>query len=120
MDDLANRVPAPAIQEITLDDAKSETPTSYYFFNLPKYDLEGASVAYTVEEVVVDAQGNVVTDFTQYPGVAELLAQYTRTYAQGEYLVGHLHERDTQEMRVTNTLTETAMPTPRESARTSS
>ena len=107
VDDLTNRVLAPAIQEITLDDAKSETPTSYYFFNLPKYDLEGASAAYTVEEVVVNAQGNVVTDFTQYPGVAELLAQYTRTYAQGAYEVGHLHARDTQEMRVTNTLTET-------------
>ena len=107
VDDLTNRVLAPAIQKITLEDATAATPKSYYFFNLPKYDLEGASVAYTVEEVVVNAQGNVVTNFTLYPGVAELLAQYTRTYAQGTYEVGHLHERDTQEMRVTNTLTET-------------
>ena len=110
VDDLTNRVPAPAIQEITLDDAKSETPTSYYFFNLPKYDLEGASVAYTVEEVVarVNEDGSLTTENVEIPGeVQTLLAQYTRTYAQGAYEVGHLHERDTQEMRVTNTLTET-------------
>lgn len=110
VDDLTNRVPAPAIQEITLDDAKSETPKSYYFFNLPKYDLEGASVAYTVEEVVarVNEDGSLTTENVEIPEeVQTLLAQYTRTYAQGEYLVGHLHERDTQEMRVTNTLTET-------------
>ena len=110
VDDLTNRVLAPAIQEITLDDAKSETPTSYYFFNLPKYDLEGASVAYTVEEVVarVNEDGSLTTENVEIPGeVQTLLAQYTRTYAQGAYEVGHLHERDTQEMRVTNTLTET-------------
>ena len=67
-------------------------------------------MAYTVEEVVarVNEDGSLTTENVEIPGeVQTLLAQYTRTYAQGAYEVGHLHERDTQEMRVTNTLTET-------------
>ena len=46
-----------AIQPITRDQAV-EGETKYYFFNLPKYDLHGASVRYTVEEVVVELDGN--------------------------------------------------------------
>lgn len=110
-----------AILPITRDQAV-EGETKYHFFNLPKYDLYGASVRYTVEEVVVklDENGNVtnsvVTDsLSQYPSytdettgetytLQELWNWYTRSYDKGEYVVAGKHERDTHAMQVTNSL----------------
>lgn len=109
-----------AIQPITWDQAV-EGETEYYFFNLPKYDLHGASVRYTVEEVVVelDENGNVtdnaVTDsLSDYPytdettgeeyTLQELWNWYTRSYDKGEYVVAEKHQRDTHAMQVTNSL----------------
>lgn len=110
-----------AILPITRDQAV-EGETEYHFFNLPKYDLYGASVRYTVEEVVVklDENGNVtnsvVTDsLSQYPSytdettgetytLQELWNWYTRSYDKGEYVVAEKHQRDTHAMQVTNSL----------------
>ena len=93
-----------AIQPITRDQAV-EGETKYYFFNLPKYDLHGASVRYTVEEVVVelDENGNVTSDvvtdsLSKYPSykdettgeeytLQELWNWYTRSYDKGDYVV---------------------------------
>ena len=109
-----------AIQPITRDQAVAGK-TEYHFFNLPKYDLHGASVRYTVEEVVVklDENGNVtnnaVTDsLSDYPytdettgeeyTLQELWNWYTRSYDKGEYVVAEKHQRDTHAMQVTNSL----------------
>lgn len=109
-----------AILPITRDQAV-EGETKYYFFNLPKYDLHGASVRYTVEEVVVklDENGNVTNSFvtdslSDYPytdettgeeyTLQELWNWYTRSYDKGEYVVAEKHERDTHAMWVTNSL----------------
>lgn len=109
-----------AILPITRDQAVAGK-TEYHFFNLPKYDLHGASVRYTVEEVVVklDADGNVtdnaVTDsLSNYPytdettgetyTLQELWNWYTRSYDKGEYVVAEKHQRDTHAMWVTNSL----------------
>lgn len=110
-----------AILPITRDQAVAGK-TEYHFFNLPKYDLHGASVRYTVEEVVVelDENGNVtnsvVTDsLSQYPSytdettgeeytLQELWNWYTRSYDKSDYNVAEKHERDTHAMQVTNSL----------------
>lgn len=109
-----------AILPITREQAVAGK-TEYHFFNLPKYDLHGASVRYTVEEVVVklDADGNVtdnaVTDSLSnytYTDAAtgetytlqELWNWYTRSYDKGEYVVAEKHQRDTHAMQVTNSL----------------
>lgn len=109
-----------AIQPITWDQAETGE-TEYYFFNLPKYDLHGASVRYTVEEVVVelDENGNVtdnvVTDsLSDHPytdettgeeyTLQELWNWYTRSYDKSDYNVAEKHQRDTHAMQVTNSL----------------
>lgn len=109
-----------AIQPITRDQAE-KGKTEYHFFNLPKYDLHGASVRYTVEEVVVelDADGNVtndvvtdsLSDYTYMDAATgeeytlqELWNWYTRSYDKGEYVVAEKHQRDTHAMQVTNSL----------------
>lgn len=109
-----------AIQPITRDQAV-EGETKYYFFNLPKYDLHGASVRYTVEEVVVELDGNgnvtnsdVTDSLSDYPytdaatgkkyTLKDLWNWYTRSYDKGEYVVAGKHERDTHAMQVTNSL----------------
>ena len=109
-----------AILPITRDQAVAGK-TEYHFFNLPKYDLHGASVRYTVEEVVVelDADGNVtdnaVTDSLSnytYTDAAtgeeytlqELWNWYTRSYDKSDYNVAEKHQRDTHAMQVTNSL----------------
>ena len=109
-----------AILPITRDQAVAGK-TEYHFFNLPKYDLHGASVRYTVEEVVVelDADGNVtdnaVTDsLSDYPytdettgeeyTLQELWNWYTRSYDKSDYNVAEKHERDTHAIQVTNSL----------------
>lgn len=80
-----------------------------YFWNLPKYDGNGASVRYTIEEIFVDSQGQEVSQgqITQNPAyadVAKVWQEYTRSIAIGDYIVGKNHALDTQDFTLTNKL----------------
>ena len=80
-----------------------------YFWHLPKYDGNGASVRYTVKEIFVDQDGKEVTDLTapKYSDVLEAWREYNATTAQGPYVVGKNHALDTQDFTLTNKLDDT-------------
>ena len=83
---------------------------SVYFFHLPKYDQEGASVRYTIREIFVDADGNEITPIQlakNYPAVYLASQEYSVTYQAGDYEVTPDHTRDTQTIQVVNQLSDT-------------
>ena len=82
----------------------------YHFFTLPKYDLTGAVVRYTVREVLVDAAGNILP-LTNAPdaAVAELLAEYAVAYGEPVYRpfydgAGSALDIDTHDASIVNRL----------------
>ena len=95
-----------AVDSVQLLDLEKSEQT-LYFWNLPKYDGNGASVRYHVEEIFVDAQGNEVTDLTKYSDVAEIWREYSKTNKAGPYVVGKNHALDTQDFTLTNQLDNT-------------
>ena len=81
-----------------------------YFWNLPKYDSNGASVRYTVQEVFVDQEGKTVTQAElskNYKAVAEAYQDYRLSTTVGDYVVGANHALDTQDFTLTNKLSAT-------------
>jgi hypothetical protein len=95
-----------AVDSIQLLDL-TEPEQTLYFWHLPKYDGNGASVRYTVSEIFVDSDGNEVTDLTPYSDVAEAWREYKKTTTAGPYVVGENHALDTQEFTLTNQLSNT-------------
>lgn len=86
------------------DLTESNKTQTLYFFNLPKYDREGTSVTYTVEEIVV------YTDSLKEVPAEEIpveLYQYSRTVGETKYEVGPNHAQDKASIDVTNRLQET-------------
>ena len=82
-----------------------------YFWGLPKYDGNGASVRYDVSEVFVQSDGSVVSEeelAARYSDVAEAYRDYQLSTVVGEYKVGQNHALDTQEFTLTNKLSATA------------
>ena len=82
----------------------------YHFFTLPKYDLTGAVVRYTVREVLVDAAGNILP-LANAPddAVAELLAEYAVAYGEPVYRpfydgAGSALDIDTHDASIVNRL----------------
>lgn len=86
------------------DLTESNKKQTLYFFNLPKYDKEGTSVTYTVEEIVVYADSLTEVPAEEIP--AELY-QYSRTVGETTYVVGDNHAQDKAYIDVTNRLQET-------------
>lgn len=80
-----------------------------YFFNLPKYDKEGTSVTYTVEEIVVEKgeDGTWIEVEVVPQDIQDLLNQYSRTVGETTYVVGDNHAQDKAYIDVTNRLQET-------------
>lgn len=101
--------PVASIQQLDLD---SDTQT-LYFWNLPKYDKNGASVRYTVEEVFVEkSSGDIVSESDiksedEYKDVAAAWADYQCSIDPGPYNVGANHALDTQNFTITNKLSAT-------------
>ena len=98
--------PVDSIQ--VLDLAQKEQ--TLYFYNLPKYDGNGASVRYTVDEVFVDSTGKTYTAAEleeKFPNVAEAYRDYRLSITAGDYVVGLNHALDTQEFTLTNRLSAT-------------
>ena len=88
----------------------SEAVSEYCFYGLPKYDRSGAVVSYSVEEVWLDGDGNVVDMAAirqNYPALYELIEEYIVSYAETGYIVGNLHASDEQDISVTNQLSST-------------
>lgn len=83
---------------------ESNKTQTLHFFNLPKYDTEGTSVTYTVEEIVVYTDSLTEVPAEEIP--AELY-QYSRTVGETKYEVGPNHAQDTASIDVTNRLQET-------------
>lgn len=88
------------------------TETKYYFWNLPKYDRNGQVVHYTVREIWLNPDGDLLSPAElrdDYPQVYEILEPYSCTITQDGYTVtdDSLHARDVQEMTVTNRLSDT-------------
>lgn len=86
------------------DLTESDKTQTLYFFNLPKYDKEGTSVTYTVEEIVVYTDSLEEVPAEKIP--VELY-QYSRTVGETKYEVGDNHALDTASIDVTNRLQET-------------
>lgn len=93
--DLDKGDPVRAIQEIDLTKDTQE----FYFWNLPKYDRNGQVVHYTIQEIVLDKDGNEIP--WDEAGIPE---EYTISKEQTEYEVGELHTHDTQSFEVINSL----------------
>ena len=91
------------------DLTESNKKQTLYFFNLPKYDKEGTSVTYTVEEIVVKmGEDGTWTEVENVPqDIQDLLNQYSRTVGETKYEVGPNHAQDTASIDVTNRLQET-------------
>ena len=96
-DDQGNRTGAVQPIDFSADTSK------YYFFSLPKYDVNGTSVRYTVEEVFLDASGKEV-DPEDYPEVSKYWAQYAVSVTEGDYRINDTHTLDEQAIQVTNSL----------------
>lgn len=78
----------------------------YCFYGLPKYDLNGNVVQYTVREVWLDADGKVVENENELPGgLKNLLKDYRADYGEAQYQVSGHEEPDIQQQEVTNRLT---------------
>ena len=86
------------------DLTESNKKQTLYFFNLPKYDKEGTSVTYTVEEIVVEMDSLKEVPAEEIP--VELY-QYSRTVGETTYVVGDNHAQDKAYIDVTNRLQET-------------
>lgn len=98
-----NGNPVDSVQLLDL----TQSEQTLYFWHLPKYDGNGASVRYTVREIFVDNQGNEVTDLAEYADVAEAWQEYAKSTTVGPYAVGENHALDTQEFTLTNKLSDT-------------
>ena len=98
--------PVDSIQVLDLR-ASEQKPQTLYFWNLPKYDGNGAVVRYTVEEIFVDEKGEEVSEAKLPPDVAAAWQDYQATVTAGEYVVGHLHTDDTQDFIIQNALSGT-------------
>lgn len=98
-----------SIQPLNLD---QDTQT-LHFCNLPKYDKNGASVRYTVEEVFVHKETKTIVPeseigaYDQYAAVAAAWADYQCSSDPGPYKVGANHALDTQDFTITNKLSAT-------------
>lgn len=94
--------PVDSIQLLNLETGSQ----NLYFWNLPKYDGNGASVRYTVEEVFVDQSGEVITDLSkeEYKDLLKVWQEYSKTTETGPYIVGTNHALDTQDFTLTNKL----------------
>lgn len=88
---------------------ESNKTQTLHFFNLPKYDKEGTSVTYTVEEIVVkEGENGTWTEVEVVPqDIQDRLNQYSRTVGETKYEVGPNHAQDTASIDVTNRLQET-------------
>lgn len=96
-----------SVDSIQLLNLEAETGSqTLYFWNLPKYDGNGASVRYTVEEVFVKNDGTVITDLSadNYEDLREVWQEYSKTTETGPYIVGTNHAKDTQDFTLTNKL----------------
>ncbi len=91
------------------DLTESDKTQTLYFFNLPKYDKEGTSVTYTVEEIVVkEGEDGTWTEVEVVPqDIQDRLNQYSRTVGETKYEVGPNHAQDKASIDVTNRLQET-------------
>ena len=83
----------------------------YYFSYLPKYDLEGRVAHYTVVEHWVDQNGEEVnladlaakhSDSDAWQELLDVWDEYATTIRETKYTVTELHDRDSQEILVTN------------------
>ena len=90
------------------------TATEAHFFGLPKYDAEGKSVEYTVEELWLDVTESgspeEVTDEemkNDYPDLWALWQDYVTSYGTPQITGEPNHTKDTQNMTVTNTRSDT-------------
>ena len=104
--------PAQSMQILLPEDGdltESDKTQTLYFFNLPKYDKEGTSVTYTVEEIVVEkGEDGTWTEVESVPqDIQNLLNQYSRTVGETKYEVGPNHAQDKASIDVTNRLQET-------------
>ncbi len=107
----AQNQPVDAIQN--LDTTQSEQ--TLYFWNLPKYDTNGASVRYTVKEIFVDKNGNEVSESelnadnasSEYKAVAAAYRDYSSSVKAGPYEVSDDHALDTQDFTLSNKLSAT-------------
>lgn len=101
--------PVDSIQPLDLD--LDQDKQTLYFWNLPKYDKNGASVRYTVEEVFVKkSSGDIVPESdikSTYADVAAAWADYQCSIDPGPYNVGANHALDTQDFTITNKLSAT-------------
>lgn len=111
--------PAQSVQILLSGDeelTESNKTQTLCFFNLPKYDKEGTSVTYTVEEIVVYTDSLEEVPAEKIP--VELY-QYSRTVGRDDYVVGDNHAHDTASIDVTNRLQETRPSTGTRSGTTS-
>lgn len=95
-----------SIQVLDLRASEQKTQT-LYFWNLPKYDGNGAVVRYTVEEIFVNEKGVEVSEAKLPPEVAAAWQDYQATVTAEEYEVGHLHADDRQDFTIQNALSGT-------------
>ena len=93
---------AAAVQEITFGDPdnRNEDRKEYYFYNIPKYDVNGAVMHYAVEEVWLDNKGEVIQDMDEYlekhltgypknyPDLEQKLREYRHSITGHSYKVG--------------------------------
>lgn len=80
-----------------------------YFYNLPKYDANGAVVHYTVEEIITNSDGDQVSnennEAMSWGDVARKLGfDYSSVLVWDDYEVGPKHTDDQQNAIVTNRL----------------
>lgn len=104
--------PAQSVQILLPEDGdltESDKTQTLCFFNLPKYDKEGTSVTYTVEEIVVEkGEDGTWTEVEVVPqDIQDRLNQYSRTVGETKYEVGPNHAQDKASIDVTNRLQET-------------
>ena len=97
------------VLELDLD-TEASTYT-YYFNNLPKYDLNGSTVSYEVREswgIEQDGEYVELTDEElekKYPKLYELYKEYTTSMTTSYDVTGELHTSDQQMVEITNQLT---------------
>lgn len=99
---------ASSLQIVSLE--PKDSTREYAFHNLPKYDRSGQVVHYTAVEVWVDGSGRELsrTELAQkFPDAYALIRSYSTGYSDEKYLVGKLHDSDSQTMTVTNRLSGT-------------
>lgn len=100
-----------AVSSVQIVSLKPKDSTrDYDFHNLPKYDRSGQVVHYTAVEVWVDGSGRELsrTELAQkFPDAYALIRSYSTGYSDEKYLVGKLHDSDSQTMTVTNRLSGT-------------